>query len=68
MREIRVAGRGLTNRQSSGNGCFAILNRLRRTCAHAQSILMNRPTLLEHRGRGEGRCAHLPAAPHTHAG
>ncbi|MFD7602030.1 Wadjet anti-phage system protein JetD domain-containing protein [Streptomyces mirabilis] len=41
----------MTNRQPSGIGCFVILDRLRRTFAHAQSILMNRPTLLEHRGQ-----------------
>ncbi|MFF2461950.1 Wadjet anti-phage system protein JetD domain-containing protein [Streptomyces mirabilis] len=41
----------MTNRQPSGTGCFVILDRLRRTFAHAQSILMNRSTLLEHRGR-----------------
>ncbi|WP_373307350.1 Wadjet anti-phage system protein JetD domain-containing protein [Streptomyces violaceus] len=30
---------------------FTILDRLRRTFAHTQSILMNRPTFLEHRGQ-----------------
>ncbi|WP_330286795.1 Wadjet anti-phage system protein JetD domain-containing protein [Streptomyces sp. NBC_00576] len=46
---------------------FSILDRLRRSFAHTQSILMNRPTLLEHRGQWvkEDAPTHRPLATLT---